>query len=114
MNSSSDMGSLIKLGGNLSTPRDAKPSDFGSGDYASGPAGSSSGAKQLVKLTVTQEGCQHTQDSGPGTPSVWGKADFAVGKSSGEGGMAATSLSYKGSVDCKTGQMSPSAQDQTY
>jgi hypothetical protein len=108
------VGSLISLGGNLEDPRNAKASDFGSGDYASGPAGQSSGAMQLVKQTTTQEGCMHTQDSGPETPSVWGKADFPVGKSKGEGGLASTSLSIKGSINCQTGQMEPNATAQTY
>ena len=56
----------------------------------------------------------HTQDSGDRTPSVWGKADFPVGKSKGEGGMASTAVSIKGSIDCETGQMAPRADLQTY
>ena len=108
------VGSLISLGGNLEDPRNAKASDFGSGDYASGPAGSSSGAMQLVKQTTTQEGPMHTQDDGESSASVWGKADFPVGKSKGEGSMASTSLSIKGSIDLNTGQMVPNAVSQTY
>ncbi len=108
------VGSLISLGGNLEDPRNAKASDFGSGDYASGPAGQSSGAMQLVKQTTTQEGPMHTQDSGDQTPSVWGKADFPVGKSKGEGGLASTSVSFKGSIDLNSGSMVPNATQQTY
>jgi len=108
------VGSLISLGGNLEDPRNAKASDFGSGDYASGPAGSSSGAMQLVKQTTTQEGPMHTQDSGEGSPSVWGKADFPVGKNMGEGGTKSTALSIPCSVNLNTGQMEPTADKQTY
>jgi hypothetical protein len=41
---------------------------------------------ELIEQTTTQEGPRHCQDDGPGehgsgTPSVWGKADFTVGKS---------------------------------
>ena len=110
------VGSLISLGGNLEDPRNAKASDFGSGDYASGPAGSSSGAMQLVKQTTTQEGPMHTADSGDQTPSVWGQAGkaFPVAKNKGEGGMASTSVSYKGAIDCNTGQMVPNSEQQTY
>lgn len=105
------VGSLISLGGNLEDPRNAKASDFGSGDYASGPAGSSSGAMQLVKQTTTQEGPMHTQDNGEGSPSVWGKADFPVGKSMGEGGMASTSVKCDWSVDLSSGQTIPNAAE---
>ena len=105
------VGSLISLGGNLEDPRNAKASDFGSGDYASGPAGSSSGAMQLVKQTTTQEGPMHTEDSGDQTPSVWGKADFPVAKNKGEGGMASTSVKCDWSVDLSTGQTSPNAAE---
>ena len=105
--------SLIKLGGNLEQPRDSKPSDY----PAVGPmgaAGESSGAGKLVKQTVNQEGPRHSEDSGENTPSVGGKVDgFTVQKNKGEGA-GQSSLSYKGSVDCKTGQMSPEAVDQTY
>ena len=108
----SDSG-LIKLGGNLESPRESKPSDWPNVG-ASGPAGQSSGANQLVKQTTEQEGPMHTQDSGDRTPSVWGKADFPVGKSKGEGGTASTAVSIKGSVDLNTGEMSPEAREQTY
>lgn len=108
------VGSLISLGGNLEDPRNAKASDFGSGDYASGPAGQSSGAMQLVKQTTTQEGCMHTQDNGEGSSSVWGKADFPVMKSKGEGGTSSTSVSFRGSIDLSSGSMIPNAKDQTY
>jgi hypothetical protein len=113
MNTDSAMGGLIKLGGNLENPRDAKATDWPNVG-ASGPAGESSGAGKLVSQTEAQEGPMHTQDSGDMTPSVWGKADFPVMKSKGEGGMAPTSLSIKGSVDCSTGQMEPRADLQTY
>ena len=103
------VGSLISLGGNLEDPRNAKASDFGSGDYASGPAGQASGENQLVKQTTTQEGPMHTQDSGEGSPSVWGKADFPVGKSKGEGGMASTAVKCDWAVDFNSGQTVPNA-----
>lgn len=106
MNTDSKFGGLVTLPGNLESPRGAKASDFGSGDYASGPAGMSSGSMQLVKQTTTQEGPMHTQDSGDQTPSVWGKADFPVGQAKSRG----ASMSYpRGGVDCKTGQMSMNA-----
>ena len=113
MNTDSAMGGLIKQGGNLESPRDSKATDWPNVG-SSGPAGQASGANQLVKQTTEQEGPMHTQDSGVRTPSVWGKADFPVGKSKGEGGMASTAVSIKGSIDCETGQMSPNATEQTY
>ena len=115
MNTDSAMGGLIKQGGNLETPREAKGSDWPNVG-ASGPAGESSGAGKLVTQTENQEGAGRNADSGWGTPSVWGKAgtEYKIGVSKGEGGMASTAVSIKGSVDCKTGQMSPPAQDQTY
>ncbi len=107
------VGTLVKLGGNLDTPRDSKPSDY----PAVGPSGAygeESGEGKLIKLTQNQEGPRHAQDSGENTPSVWGKQDgFTVQKNKGEGA-GQSSLSYKGSVDCKTGQMSPEAHDQDY
>jgi hypothetical protein len=107
------VGTLIKLGGNLEQPRDSKPSDYPAVG-PQGPAGESSGAGKLMKLTQNQEGPMHTQDSGDQTPSVWGKTDgFTVQKSKGEG-EGGSSLSIKGSVDLKTGQMSPEACKQTY
>lgn len=101
---------LIKLGGNLESPREAKATDWPNVG-ASGPAGQESGRNQLVKLTETQEGPMHTQDSGDNTPSVWGKVEgFSVSKSKSQ----STSLSIKGSVNFETGQMSPNAEEQTY
>jgi hypothetical protein len=107
------MGGLIKLGGNLENPRDSKAQDWPNVG-ASGPAGQESGRNQLVKQTTEQEGPMHTQDSGDMTPSVWGKADFPVGKSKGESGSSPSAVSIKGSIDCSTGQMVPNAVDQTY
>lgn len=113
MNTDSNMGALVKLGGNLEDPRNAKASDWPNVG-SSGPAGESSGAGKLVTQTESQEGPQHTQDSGEHTASVWGKADFPVMKNKGEGGMASTAVSIKGSVDLNSGQMVPDATDQTY
>lgn len=101
---------LIKLGGNLESPREAKATDWPNVG-ASGPAGQESGRNQLVKLTETQEGPMHTQDSGDNTPSVWGKVEgFAVSKSKSQ----STSVSFKGSVDLVSGQMVPDSTQQTY
>jgi hypothetical protein len=109
MNTDSNMGKLIALGGNLESPREAKGSDWPNVG-ASGPAGQESGRNQLVKLTEMQEGPMHTQDSGDNTPSVWGKADFPVMKNKGESGTAPMAMSYKrGGVDFETGQMSVNA-----
>lgn len=108
-------GSLISLGGNLETPRDSKPSDYPSVG-PSGAAGMSSGAGQLVKQTMNQEGARHAADSGENTPSVWGQAgkEFMPSVNKGEGGSPSTSVSIPGSIDCNTGQMSPNAVAQTY
>ena len=104
MNTSSASGDLIKLGGNLEDPRNAKASDWPNVG-ASGSEGEASGAGKLVDLTMNQEGPRHVADSGENTPSVWGNAaQFAVSKNKGEGGMASTSLSYKGSVDLNSGE----------
>lgn len=101
---------LIKLGGNLESPRESKATDWPNVG-ASGPAGQASGANQLLKLTQNQEGPRHTEDNGPNTPSVWGKVEgFTVSKSKSQ----STSVSFKGSIDCETGQMSPNAKEQTY
>ena len=104
------MGGLIKQGGNLESPREASGKDWPNVG-ASGPAGQSSGANQLVKQTTEQEGPMHTQDSGDRTPSVWGKADFPVGKSKGEGGMASTAVKCDWSVDLSSGQTMPNAAE---
>jgi len=110
MNTDSNMGKLIALGGNLESPRDSKATDWPNVG-ASGPAGQSSGAGQLVKQTENQCGPRHTEDSGDNTPSVWGKVEgFTVSQAKSEG----TALSIKGSVDFKTGQMVPNAEEQTY
>jgi len=107
-------GTLITLGGNLEDPRNSKASDY-SPVGPSGAAGSSSGSGQLVKQTVEQEGPRHTNDSGENTPSTWGSEDkgFTVQVNKGEGA-GQSSLSYKGSVDFNTGQMSPESVDQKY
>ena len=113
MNTSSGMGSMIKLGGNLEDPRASKPSDWP--DVGpTGSAGMESGAMKLVKQSMEQEGPMHTQDSGDMTPSVWGKADFPVGKSKGEGGMMSTSVKWDCAVDFKSGQTVPNAMDDKY
>lgn len=106
MNTSSNFGGLVSLPGNLESPRQAKSSEFGSGNYASGPAGMASGQNQLVKQTMTQEGPMHTQDSGDQTPSVWGKADFPVAKNAGEGGPAGA-VKCDWTVNLASGQISP-------
>ena len=94
---------LISLGGNLEQPRMSKPSDY----PAVGPSGAegmSSGAGQLVKQTMTQEGPMHTQDSGEGSPSVWGKdGEFKVGQAKSEG----TAVKCDWSVDFESGAVSP-------
>ena len=99
---------LIKLGGNLEQPRDSKPSDYPAVGPL-GPAGEASGAGQLVKQTVNQEGPRHSEDSGPNTPSVWGKVEgYAVQKNKGEGeGGSAVKCDW--GVDFKTGQTTPNA-----
>ena len=104
------IGDLVKLNGGLESPRQCKPSDF----PAVGPTGaegSSSGAGQLVKQTDAQMSPRRVGDSGDQKPSVWGKDEWKVGKSSSEAG---TSVSFKGSVDLKCGQMVPCACDQKY
>lgn len=114
MNTDSNMGALVKLGGNLEDPRNSKPTDWPNVG-PSGSAGEESGAGKLVPQTEAQEGPRHTEDSGENTPSVWGKVEgFTVSKNKGEGGMASTAVSIKGSVDLNTGEMSPNAMEQTY
>jgi hypothetical protein len=108
MNTSSGMsGGLIKLGGNLESPRDSKPSDYPA-IGPSGAAGEASGQDQLVKLTVNQEGPCHTEDDGDNTPSVWGKLEgISVTKSKAEAG---TSVKWDCSVDFNSGMISPSPE----
>ena len=113
MNTSSASGDLIKLGGNLEDPRNAKPTDWPNVG-ASGSEGESSGAGKLVTQTANQVGPRHTQDTGENTPSRWAVEGFDVAKNKGEGGMASTAVSIKGSVDLNTGEMSPEAREQTY
>lgn len=113
MNTDSAMGGLIKQGGNLENPREAKATDWPNVG-ASGSAGTASGQNKLVDLNMNQEGPRHTQDSGENTASEWGVKGFDPSKNKGEGGMASTAVSIKGSIDCETGQMVPNAVDQTY
>jgi hypothetical protein len=114
MNTDSAVGGLIKMGGNLDEPRNASGKDWPNVG-ASGPAGEASGAGKLVTQTEAQEGPRHTEDGGENTPSVWGQVSgFAVAKNKGEGGMASTAVSIKGSVDLNSGSMVPNAEDQTY
>ena len=104
------VGSLVKLGGNLENPRDSKPSDY----PAVGPTGAegaSSGDGQLVKQTPNQWRPMGTQDSGDQTPSVWGKAEWTVGKSTGGAG---TSVSCPVSVDLEKGYFVPDVRTKPY
>ena len=94
---------LMKLGGNLESPRDSKPSDYPAVG-PSGAAGEASGAGKLVDLTEAQEGPRHTEDDGENTPSNWGVEDkgFSVQKNKGEGdGGSAIKISC--SVDLGSG-----------
>jgi hypothetical protein len=97
---------LIKLGGNLEDPRNAKASDF----PAIGPmgaAGMAEGAGKLVEQTMLQEGPRHTQDSGENTPSDWGKDEgLTVSVNKGEGA-GSTSVSWSGNVDFESGKFTP-------
>ena len=110
MNTDSNMGKIIALGGNLENPREAKATDWPSVG-PSGPEGSSSGDGKLVTQTQNQEGPRHSADSGPNTPSVWGEAgkEYPVSVSKGEGGTASTAVKCDWSVDFSTGQTSPNA-----
>jgi hypothetical protein len=109
--------SLITMSGNLLYPRDCKGSDFP--DIGpTGAAGESSGSNQLVKQTVTQCAPRSTEDDGPGTPVPGDRSrviasNFKVTPNKGEGAGQST-VSFKGSVDLKTGQMSPPSWSQTY
>lgn len=102
------MADLIKLGGNLEDPRNAKASDF----PAVGPmgaAGMAEGAGKLVSQTANQMGPRNTQDSGDNTPSVWGKdGEFKVVVNKGEGA-GQSSVKCDWSVDLVTGQTVPNA-----
>ena len=101
---------LIKLGGNLENPRNSKPSDY----PAVGPTGAegmSSGEGALVKQTDNQWRPMGTQDNGDQTPSVWGKADWTVGKSSADAG---TSVACPVSVDLKDGFVAPDVRTKPY
>ena len=114
MNTDSNMGKLIALGGNLESPRESKASDWPNVG-SSGSVGEASGAGKLIMQTENQCGPRHTQDSGDNTPSKWGMdGGFTVAKNKGESGSAPASMSIKGSIDLETGQMSPDATQQTY
>ena len=104
------IGDLVKLNGALESPRQCKPSDFPAVG-PTGPEGMASGAGQLVKQTAEQIAPRSVQDNGDQTPSNWSKDTWKVGKSSSEAG---TSVSFKGSVDLKCGQMVPCAREQKY
>ena len=104
------VGTLITLGGNLDSPRDSKPSDYPAVG-PSGSAGEASGAGQLVKQTMNQEGPRHTPDGGENTPSEWGKADgFTVAKAKSQ----STAVKCDWSVDLSTGQVSPNVATAKY
>lgn len=99
------MADLIKLGGNLSDPRNAKASDFPAVG-PTGAAGMAEGAGKLVTQTQNQMGPRNTQDSGDNTPSVWGKdGEFKV-TSAKSGG---TAVKCDWSVDLESGQTIPNA-----
>ena len=100
---------LIKLGGNLESPRQCKPSDFPAVG-PSGPEGEAKGAGQLVQMSEAQESPRSTQDDGDQTPSHWGKDTWTVGKNTDGRG---TAVPIKVSVDCVSGQMVPCAKEQT-
>lgn len=57
---------------------------------------------ERVKQSVNQEGPQHAEDSGPNSPSVWGKGgkEFKVGQAS-EG---STAVKTPESVNLETGE----------
>jgi hypothetical protein len=77
------VGTLTKLGGNLESPRDSKPSDY----PAVGPSGPAGQAEGVDKLVV--------KSADPSEPSA-----FKVGKSSAEVG---TSVKNEYSVNLNTG-----------
>lgn len=109
---------LIKLGGNLEEPRNSKPSDYPAVG-PSGAAGMAMGQDKLVPMNTNQWMPMHTEDDGPGTPVPTDRSrliamNFPVSKNMGESGMKPTDVSIPGSVDLKTGQMSPMAEMQTY
>ena len=101
------IGDLIKLGGNLESPRQCKPSDFPM-TGGSGPAGMASGAGKLVELSEEQESPRRVQDDGDQTPSHWGKDVWKVGKSSSEAGTSVKAPRMQ--IDLETGSMVPNAK----
>lgn len=108
------MSDLIKLGGNLESPRDAKATDWPN-IGSTKPKDFTAGQDQLIKLTSEQEGPRHTEDGGDGQPVPTDRGavvakHFKVAKNS-EGNK---SVSFKGSVDLKSGQMVPCARDEKY
>lgn len=110
--------SLIKLGGNLEDPRNSKPSDY----PAVGPmgaAGMAMGQDKLVPMTTNQWMPMHTEDGGPGMPVPTDRSrviseNFKVSMNGGEAGMKPMAVSIPGSVDFKTGSMSPTFDKQKY
>lgn len=109
---------LIKLGGNLEDPRNAKPSDWPAVG-PTGAAGMAMGQDKLIKQTMNQDGPRHTEDGGDGMPVPTDRSrviseNFKVSVNMGEAGMKPMAVSIPGSVDFVTGQMSPEARMQTY
>lgn len=97
---------LIVLDGNLSSPANAKASDF---KVAVPAAGMAEGANKLISDSVNQCGPRHTEDGGegagygtpvPGDRSRVIAANFKVGQNDGGAG---TSVSVAASVDFKNG-----------
>ena len=111
MSSDSNMGGLIKMGGNLENPRDAKATDWPSVG-PTGAEGEASGKNKLITQTLNQEGPRHAEDGGVNEPSVWGNTgQFAPAKSKGESGTAPTSMTSKRCVvNLENGQMIPNAE----
>lgn len=110
MNTDSQMGGLVKLGGNLDEPRNASGKDWPNVG-SSGSAGEASGAGKLVSQTLNQEGPRHTQDTGENTPSRWAVEGFDVAKNKGEGGMSSTAVKCDWAVDLSDGDTVPNAAE---
>lgn len=97
---------LIVLDGNLSSPGNAKASDF---KVSVPAAGQAEGANQLFKDSENQCGPRHTEDSGaaggygtpvPGDRSRVIAANFKIQQNTGDAG---TAVSVPASVDFKDG-----------
>jgi hypothetical protein len=97
-----DKNSLVSLPGNLENPRNTTASDFPSSGGMK--AGMAEGKNELTKQSENQEGPRHAEDSGDGTPSVWGKGGkgFSVGQSKSETG---TAMSGREGVDFVSGKI---------